>query len=276
MNLIPRFLVVALSGLAFNASGAEITPLINAHSHNDYVHARPLVEALELGFGSVEADIHLVEGRLLVAHDKIATRPDRTLESMYLDPLRERVNRNGGWVYTPGTSLTLLVDVKSGAESTWKALRLVLEKYTDMVTSFAPGRIEVKAITVIVSGNRARELMKADQPCLAFYDGRMEDLESGESKEFIPLVSDNWAKYFKWRGTGELPVVERAKLRQFVDKAHAQGRRIRFWGAPDTEPVWGEFHAAGVDLLNADHLPELAVFLRRPPSKSAGAPQAGQ
>src|SRR5262249_1980163 len=33
------------------------TPLIHAHAHNDYEHTRPLFDALDQGFCSVEADI---------------------------------------------------------------------------------------------------------------------------------------------------------------------------------------------------------------------------
>src|SRR5688500_5296112 len=58
----------------------QAVPLTNAHAHNDYEHPRPLLDALDRGFCSVEADIHLVEGRLLVAHDRDKVRPERTLE----------------------------------------------------------------------------------------------------------------------------------------------------------------------------------------------------
>ena len=37
-----------------------------AHAHNDYLHKRPLLDALAQGFCSVEADIFLVDGALLV------------------------------------------------------------------------------------------------------------------------------------------------------------------------------------------------------------------
>ncbi len=45
-------------------------PLPQAHAHNDYEHERPLLDALSHGFCSVEADIYLVDGALLVAHDR--------------------------------------------------------------------------------------------------------------------------------------------------------------------------------------------------------------
>src|SRR4051794_20826781 len=62
-------------------------PLVHAHAHNDYEHPRPLLDALDAGFCSVEADIYLVDGKLLVAHNRKDVRPDRTLQSLYLDPL---------------------------------------------------------------------------------------------------------------------------------------------------------------------------------------------
>src|SRR5713226_4549315 len=110
--LIPLLLCVA------TATRADPVPLTRAHAHNDYEHARPLLDALDHGFCSVEADIYLVEGKLLVAHDRNKIQPERTLQALYLDPLRERVRQNGGRVYRGGPSLTLLIDVKSDAEKT--------------------------------------------------------------------------------------------------------------------------------------------------------------
>ncbi|MEY2407413.1 MAG: hypothetical protein QOF48_83 [Verrucomicrobiota bacterium] len=241
-------------------------PLVNAHAHNDYEHARPLVDALEHSFGSVEADGWLVNGRLLVAHDRTAAKPERTLEALYLDPLRERVRKNGGRVYKDGPSLTLLVDVKSDATNTWKALRSVLQNYEPMLTRFANGRTHTNAVTVIVSGNRARGSMEADTNRLAAYDGRLADLKTNIATDFIPLISDNWSQLSSWRGGGDRvpPADGAAALKDAVAQAHAQGCRIRFWGAPDTPEIWTLFRSAGVDLLNADDLDGLRDYLLKP------------
>lgn len=42
--------------------GAEAEPLAQAHAHNDYEHTRPLHDALDHSFTSVEADVWLVDG----------------------------------------------------------------------------------------------------------------------------------------------------------------------------------------------------------------------
>src|SRR5690606_7390192 len=77
-------------------------PLPGAHAHNDYEHARPLLDALEHGFCGIEADIHLRNGELLVGHDPEDLAPERTLEKLYLRPLNDLVKENGGRVYPGG------------------------------------------------------------------------------------------------------------------------------------------------------------------------------
>ncbi len=73
----------------FPAAGAPVhpAPLLHAHAHNDYEHARPLFDALDHGFCSIEADVYVVNGQLLVAHDREKVSPSRTLQALYLDPM---------------------------------------------------------------------------------------------------------------------------------------------------------------------------------------------
>ncbi len=114
---------------AFAAENAAVTPLAQAHAHNDYEHDRPLLDALDHGFSSVEADIYLVDGALLVAHNRRDVKPERTLQRLYLDPLRERVQANGGSVYPGGKPFFLLIDIKTDGEAAYA----VLDKAVDRV-----------------------------------------------------------------------------------------------------------------------------------------------
>src|SRR4026209_1670723 len=105
----------------FSTAGELGTPLPNAHAHNDYEHAQPLWDALRQGFCSVEADIYLENGALLVGHDLKDVKPERTLRKLYLEPLRELTGRNNGRIYPNGPSVTLLIDIKSEADKTYDA-----------------------------------------------------------------------------------------------------------------------------------------------------------
>jgi len=253
------FLLASIVTL-LGADSVRLVPLTRAHAHNDYLHEHPLADALSHGFWSVEADVWLTNGVLLVAHDFDKTSPDRTLQKLYLDPLRAFVKTNAG----PGApSLTLLIDVKSEAESTYTALREVLKNYADILTKFESNRLETNAVIAIISGNRAEAMMAADKVRFAAIDGRLPDLERNPPVALVPLVSDNWTKQFRWRGAGPLPDNERANLRSMVQRAHAQGRRLRLWAAPDNVNGWRELRDAGVDLLNTDRLAEMEEFLRK-------------
>ena len=76
----------------------------------------------------------------------------------------------------------------------------------------------------------------------------------------MPLISDRWTSHFRYRGDGKFPESERTKLREIVAKAHAKGRRVRFWATPESETLWQELVDAGVDHINTDKLTMLRDF----------------
>src|SRR6266852_3845830 len=69
-----------------------VMPMTAAHSHNDYEQRRPLLDALALGYRSVEADIWLRDSELWVSHKGRSLAG--TLRELYLDPLQDRADRN--------------------------------------------------------------------------------------------------------------------------------------------------------------------------------------
>lgn len=122
-----------------------ITPL-PCHSHNDYWRSVPLFEALAAGCTGVEADIHLPTRAgskgLLVGHDARSLKQDRTLGSLYIEPLItifENLNNdfaisgngasswNGIFQSSPSTPLILLLDFKSDGIKLWPYVNQELE-----------------------------------------------------------------------------------------------------------------------------------------------------
>lgn len=261
-----RLLLLLSLAFGFTIALAEDaqTLLPGAHAHNDYKHARPLEDALSHGFQSVEADIFLIDGQLLVAHDRHEVKPERTLQSLYLDPLKERANKHAGHVYAKSKEpFYLLIDLKSKGEPTYKALHHVLTQYQDMLTEFKDTQVDRKAVTVIVSGNRPKELLASLKPRLAGRDGRLSDLETADP-QFTPWISDNWNNHFKWRGTGEIPKAECDKLEAIVKRAHERKLQVRFWAIPDNAESWGLMRLSHVDFINTDKLGQLSTFLSHP------------
>ncbi|WP_372721601.1 phosphatidylinositol-specific phospholipase C/glycerophosphodiester phosphodiesterase family protein [Novipirellula sp.] len=256
-------IIVAMGDHAAFCQTTAAPPLPLAHAHNDYAHSRPLLDALDHGFTSVEADIYLVDGELWVAHSQDELKPERTLQSLYLNPLRERVQQNNGSVHGTDESFYLLIDIKSAAEPTYAALAKTLARYPELISVVRDGQLQRKAIHVIVSGNRPFEMMTAESVRYAGLDGRLSDLDSPLPSHLMPLISDNWRKHFRWNGKGTISAEDQQKLDQKIASAHAQGRRVRFWATPDTPAMWRVLHDSGVDMINTDDLAGLETFLRQ-------------
>ncbi len=292
-----RALVVAASwSLALPLLGQSPihspSALRRGHSHNDYAQTRPLDEALECGFGSLEADIFLVSGELLVGHTPLDLKPGRTLRTMYLEPLRTRIAEKQGRIYDDpnnGHPLILLIDLKTDAEPTFAALQNELTQFAPILTQAQQDTIRLGPITVVISGNRPMDAIKKSSPKLAFIDGRLSDLKDpGDPKDpgnlkdssdlkkpgsvmEMPLISDSWESHFQWRGEGPIPSGEREHLREMVALAHQHNHVLRFWATPDRPEVWQELWDAGVDFLGTDHPRELALFISKQPVLPADA-----
>ena len=263
MSLITRAARLSiLTVIVAIQSAAAQSPLPNAHSHNDYLHKRPLLDALAQGFTSVEADIFLVGGKLLVGHERDRLTEDRTLESLYLEPLAHRVKQNGGQIYDGKQHFILLIDIKSAASETYAHLAKELAKHADMFSAVKDGRVRLGAVTVVISGNQPRDELTDAKLRHAGFDGRIADLDSDVPAHLMPMISDNWRQHFGWDGEGTMPQSERTKLKQIVTKAHDADRVVRFWAIPENEAVWAELRSAGVDLINTEQLGRLATFLR--------------
>ena len=256
---VVSLLLVALGATHLFSQSSVVLP--RAHAHNDYLHDRPLMDAVENGFCSVEADIFHVRGKLLVAHTWFDLQMDRTLEDMYLKPLRKLVKENGGSVHGDGTPFTLLIDIKKDGEETYRVLDAMLENYPDVFSSVINGQRKPGPVQAIISGARPVEAITKDETRFVGIDGRLGDLKSDSSPNLLPLISDNWKNNFQWRGEGKFPPAEKEKLKQIIDQAHKKQRRVRFWASPDKKTVWNELNKAGVDLINTDDLPGLRKFL---------------
>jgi len=274
---MPKNLALIVCGILLAGCGAAVardpTPLLNAHAHNDYQHARPLYEALDNGFCSIEADIVLVNSELIVAHDRKHVVAGRTLTSLYLDPLRQRVAANGGRVYRNGPTVILLIDFKSDWKTTYPKLCDVLQRYAGMLTVWRGDRQVVGAITVVMTGGHPPPSVLLAEPIrYAALDGKLADVDSSVSVAVMPQIAIDWKSLFDWTGVGTMPHDEREALDKLVARVHTHGRTLRLWGAPDTLCGWRTLLDAGVDYINTDDLAGLRRFLLAQAKSPASQP----
>jgi hypothetical protein len=254
--------MILVAVLLMSAAGyAAPLPQIHAHAHNDYEHKRPLFDALDHGFCSVEADIHLVNGQLLVAHNLSDTKPDKTLQALYLEPLRKLAKEHHGKIYGNEPRFFLLIDLKTDFSKIYPVLHEVLRSYADIVTEFKDGVSNQRPVTAVLTGNAQTAVIPHVEDRFAGVDGHLNVLDKMKTGDEVLWISENWKSFFKWNGKGQIPDAERARLRDYVARAHAKHKLIRFWNAPQGDNFWSELAKDGVDLLNADDLAGLEKFL---------------
>ena len=228
------------------------------HSHNDYTRTMPFYEAYSQHVYSLECDMHCVGGRLLVGHDAKDLRPDLTFERLYLQPLVNVYNLNGGRPYAGEEGrLQLMVEIKSDdTEAYMKAFVAKIKKHPQV---FDPAR-NPYACRIVVTGHVPRPEQFAHYPAYVTFDGDITlDYTPAQLKQ-VGLFSVNFGAYSHWNGKGSMLPAEKAAIEQLVAKAHALGKAIRFWGAPESVTAWNTFCHMGIDYINTDQPEACCAF----------------
>lgn len=214
-------------------------------AHNDYAKPMPFHHAFKLRANYIEADVFLKDETLLVAHTRSEIDHSKTLEKMYLDPLAERIDSLYG--------LTLMIDLKTDGAETLAALVRVLGQYPQLTSS--------KNLSITISGNYPPPAEWNNYPEYIKFDGRPWINYTPGQLQRVTLISTSYTSVSSWSGRGKIPPQERRRLMQVIDEVHRLGKPVRFWGSPDHENAWEKFIAMGIDVLNSDHIDELANYL---------------
>ena len=263
-RLVPVFSLLFTIFLFFTSKAQvkEYT-VANAHSHNDYEKKQPFYLAFQNGFGSIEADIFAVDGKLCVAHSKKEINPNATLVSLYIKPLLQEFKSG------KTRKLNLLVDIKDDYKITLPLLVKELEPLKKYLSTTA----KAKYITISISGNRPLPAEYKNYPDFIFFDDDLKHAHNKEEWNRVSLVSLPFDKISAWKGEGEISNDDIQKLKHVIDSTHTAGKPIRFWAAPDTEEAWQWQMKLGVDLIGTDAIEGLAAFLHKSKSHTAAKQQ---
>jgi alkaline phosphatase len=252
-----RFLIAVCCSFSVLAMAQPtVYTTANAHSHNDYERPFPFLGAYNAGFGSIEADLHLVNDTLWVAHKEPRPGIDPTFESAYLQPLQQAVTKNGGFPYPDhNKSLQLLIDLKTEGVATLNKVVAVIRRYPDLANN--------KQLHFVISGSRPDPADWGGYPSFIWFDGNIGQSYPEAALSRIALMSADFHKYTAWDGEGGLITKERDTIQVLVTSTHQLGKPIRFWATPDNINAWDQLMKLKVDYLNTDKINEMAAFLKR-------------
>jgi hypothetical protein len=258
---LSTFFIFIVFSFATAELAAQTSMLPNAFSHNDYRRKRPLQDALNHGFRYVEADIYLRKGRLIVAHILPFLKKNRTLETLYLQPLLEYVQKGEHQRKADNCPLTLLIDIKSDPNKTYSALLVLLEKYKPILSRYDSRGITPGQVTIVISGHKPSDLMTNVDSGYVFMDDNLQKITAYNCADLYPIASCKYSRLLRWKGKGAMPSEDVARLKYYVAEAHKRGRKVRLWASPENKTVWNELLKYDVDLINTNRLTSLRKFL---------------
>lgn len=267
---------------------------VPVHSHNDYWRQIPLFEALGSGCISVEADVYLKGGSdLLVGHKASGLRADRTLQSLYLEPLQRMIkaqNKNiavdtwhGIFNKAPHQTIVLLVDHKTDGAATFDELHRQLQPLRDLnyLTYWNGTSKIIRPLTIVATGNAPFSSVLAlnETHRDIFWDAKLEQLISSQDDFSVdpPIffynqsnshyASTQWHNARLWPYTSaEWPRRQddsTPRMRDVTDsqigQARTRGLVSRYWDTPSGPPNLREIvlrvlNEVGVGILNMDDL----------------------
>ncbi|RTE81401.1 hypothetical protein BHE90_004078 [Fusarium euwallaceae] len=260
------------------------------HSHNDYDRRLPLFEALGSGCISVEADVHLRGSNLLVGHSKSSLSDDKTLQSLYLEPLQRMLEAqnaqrtDGAWRgvfdHAPEQTLILVIDLKTSGKETFAEVDAQLQPLRDLdYLTYWNGKERImRPLTVVASGNTPFDSVLAMNATHRdiFWDAKLEQLRSIEddfttdppkyryniSNSYLASTRFRNAILFRYENNSEIDT-ETAWGKDFaatqIEQAESRGLLTRYWDTPSDPPnvreiAWRVLVDEKIGLLNMDDL----------------------
>ncbi|MES2267812.1 MAG: hypothetical protein V4520_13705 [Bacteroidota bacterium] len=248
--LKPIYLILVLV-ILFNPLHAQqkYTPA-NIHSHNDYSRPNAFYQAFNAGAGAIEADVHLRNGKLLVAHDTLISKQPRTLMQLYLQPVLKELKAHP-------RPLNLVIDLKGPYAPILAELQKELKPLKHLIKDNNQNHL-----SIIITGNRPPPALYKNYPSYLAFDDDLQLPHTAAEWKRVAQVSLNFKNYSVWNGQGNLPTVDERRLKSVINAVHAAGKRIRFWAAPDNPASWRKLMQLHADILSTDKIDDLVNQLK--------------
>lgn len=194
-------------------------------------------------------------------------RRDRTLEDLYLRPLRRRLAESG-LPRPEGTPFLLNLELKTPAAAAYHALHQLLGRYCDMLTVVENDSVREGPVQVVLVGwHPPLETLAAQSPRFAAVQSHLERLPTDHRRHpahLLKLLSLRYRAVSQWTGHGPVPPALLATLEAAAESTTAvPGRWLRVYDVPRHPAVYRTLLGAGADLIGVEAIAEVSRLLPR-------------
>jgi hypothetical protein len=246
------------------------------HSHNDYWRRVPLYDSLALGVTSVEADCHLIGDELYIGHRTQSLQPNRTFNSLYLDPLFEilekqnskheetREIKDGVWDVDPSRGIVLMTDLKTEGYATLNAVQKQLDRFRKKgwLTHWNGTHIVPGPLLHVGTGNTPFDAILNSSYTNAtyrdvFFDAPLDALSDTFNITNSYYSSTSLTHLFANIPRSGLTKSQIKVINSQIEKATDLGLVTRYWDIPawpveTRTKIWKQLEEAQIGMLNVD------------------------
>ncbi len=187
-----------LMSFIFVSSFSQTASSLSVFAHNDYAKSNPFYKAYSHQVGFIEADVFLKDGKLLIGHARVDLRDNKTLDSLYLNPLRRSIIKNNGSAYASHRQLTLMIDLKMDSIPLLKVLVETLKNYHELT--------DCSSLKITITGSMPDPSLWDQYPDFIHFDGRPGITYTQDQLKRVELISDNFNNYSHWNGKMPIPL----------------------------------------------------------------------
>ena len=242
ITLIGAFL---LGSCSVNKTTALFNTNHNGHAHNDYEHDRPLHDALQYGFRSIEVDVHAWNDQLIIAHDSADFSKLPNIMDLYINPLDSLLEHN--LIAKQSLPIILMVDLKTKKEEALRILNILTQSRREIFYSVDKNS---GPIQILISGDPPLDVLEQLNNPYLFIDGRFNREYPNQLQKQVTRISGKYFSLF-----GHVNGDERKNLiKDNLSEAHSHNQEVRFWGTRDHPDTWNELHILNVDWIGTDDL----------------------
>ena len=261
-------------------NSADVVPN-PCHSHNDYLQKVPLYDALAAGCTGIEADAWLQDDKLLIGHKEDSLSDDKTLQSLYIDPLAEILtyqndpssnpqddSNDGASVgifnTDPKRTVVLMIDIKSDGGTTFGAVQSALEplRSKGWLTHWDGTNIIPGPLTVVGSGDTPFDSIASNDTYRdIFFDAPLDKLSGDDeyTTENSYYASASFGDAIGQTFLGALNGNQEGKIKDQIKAANDKGLKARYWDTPtwptfQRDHIWNLIMCDGAGMLSMDDM----------------------
>lgn len=258
-KLIISFTLVYLSAFLANAQN-NAKPIISARN---FKNATDLWESIGQGIINYQADVMYIYGKLYItdAMPDSANHHLPTLTEAYLYPLYNQYKKNNR-EFLPGYKgdIYLILNFTFQPIQIYRQLATEMRPFAEMLTYNVEGIKHQGKLTILVNDPKSLEEINSIKPSFLGLVGSGADLDKNIDSEKMPLIAVKLEDLTSWKGFGNIPFEEFTKIRQFVEKAHAQNKKIILTNCPVSKNVADLVKSVKIDFLDTPEDQRMAKF----------------